>query len=240
MKTKETIVLVHGAWDSSYTWRKVKPMLEAKGHEVVAIDMPGHGDDIHELAAATFNDYVETTVNTLSKFDKDVILVGHSMGGVVISNAAEKMYKRIKKLIYIAAFMLETGESANGTDGRGIIPFDWHGNNPNRKLAELASTYFDIKKDYPNDLKRPFKYYESIDALYGKASVSQEAWGSIPKYYISTLNDRALPTHLQEKMYSRFKCEKIYKMHTSHAPQIQAPELLVEYLLDILGDKESA
>lgn len=84
-----TYLLVHGAWHGGWCWRKVVPLLEAQGHKVLAPTLPGHGEDKTPAAAVTLRSYADTICRLAGAQTKPVILVGHSMGGIVITQAAE-------------------------------------------------------------------------------------------------------------------------------------------------------
>ena len=81
-------VLVHGAWHGAWCWSRVVPLLEELGHSADAIDLPGHGDDPTPRASVGIGDYVRATGEALAKGPLPAVLVGHSMGGLLISSAA--------------------------------------------------------------------------------------------------------------------------------------------------------
>ncbi len=71
-------VLVHGAWHGAWCWNKVVPLLEAKGHSVDAIDLPGHGSDVTPIAEVTLERYAERVGRALRAEPEPAVLVGHS------------------------------------------------------------------------------------------------------------------------------------------------------------------
>src|ERR1700740_2382526 len=89
-KNSATIVLVHGAWADATAWQAVVPLLKAQGHEVIAVNLPGHGNDTTPFANISLQSYVEVVKNAIGD-RKNVILVGHSMAGLVISQVAEEI-----------------------------------------------------------------------------------------------------------------------------------------------------
>ncbi|MCU0341691.1 MAG: alpha/beta fold hydrolase [Spirosomaceae bacterium] len=88
---KNTYILVHGAWHGAWAWKYVTPLLEAKGHKVLAIDLPGHGADKTPIVNVGLSDYTKKIVEVANAQSGEVILVGHSMGGIPISQAAEAL-----------------------------------------------------------------------------------------------------------------------------------------------------
>ncbi|PWW05180.1 pimeloyl-ACP methyl ester carboxylesterase [Paenibacillus cellulosilyticus] len=105
-----TFVLVHGSWADASFWNPVAAELRAKGHVVYIPEYPGHGGDLntnvtHGMISKAVADYM--TANNL----QDIILVGHSFGGSVIQKAAEQVPDRIKRLVFMNAFVLADGQS---------------------------------------------------------------------------------------------------------------------------------
>src|SRR3974390_2057450 len=101
-----TAVLVHGAWHGGWCWDRVVPGLRARGVRAMAPDMPGHGADAEPLTdlhgdAARIREVVED-------IDDDVVLVGHSYGGAVISEAGD--HPAVRQMVFVAAFALQTDE----------------------------------------------------------------------------------------------------------------------------------
>src|SRR5262245_54122609 len=101
-------VLVHGAWHGAWCWEKVAPLLAARGHAVRAIDLPGHGDDPKPPGAVSWEDYMERIDQELAADGEPPILVGHSLGGAVITGAADRWPERIRALVYLCAMLPDT------------------------------------------------------------------------------------------------------------------------------------
>jgi pimeloyl-ACP methyl ester carboxylesterase len=93
------IHLVHGAWHGRWCWVKTIAELEGMGHTVVALDLPGLGEDQTPPAEITLQRYVDAVCDALGKEEEPVLLVGHSMGGIVVSEAAERLPEKIKRLV---------------------------------------------------------------------------------------------------------------------------------------------
>lgn len=109
----ETFVLVHGSWHGGWGWEQVAARLREQGHTVYTPTLAGHGPGV-ERAGITHKDCVDTVVNLIEGENlRDVVLVGHSFGGTVISKAVERVPERIKRLVYWVAFVLNDGESLN-------------------------------------------------------------------------------------------------------------------------------
>ena len=105
------LVLVHGAYGGAWCWEDLIPLLEAQGHSVEAFDLPGAGEDDTPVAGVTLDACVERTCGVLAQRDEPAILVGHSMGGIVITQTAARCPKRIALLVYVCAFLPGDGQS---------------------------------------------------------------------------------------------------------------------------------
>src|SRR5215472_3692346 len=104
-------LLIHGAFHGAWCWHKAIPELEKRGHHAQAIDLPGQGQDQTPLVKVTLDTMVERIVGALAELPGPVVLVGHSLGGMAISAAAEKAPERIKTLVFLAAFLPRDGEA---------------------------------------------------------------------------------------------------------------------------------
>lgn len=122
-----TFVLVHGAWSGAFSYRKVRPLLIERGHEVFTPTLTGLGDRSH-LANPQVNltTHVQDVVNTVLYEDlSEIVLVGHSYGGMVITGAIEHVADRVRHLVYIDAFLPNDGESLFTLTGRsGRLPIE--------------------------------------------------------------------------------------------------------------------
>ncbi|MCC7466404.1 MAG: alpha/beta fold hydrolase [Saprospiraceae bacterium] len=115
---EKTYLLVHGAWHGAWCWNKVVPLMTNKGYKVKAIDLPSHGSDTTNASSISLDDYVKKVTDTGKSIEGQIILVGHSMGGIVISQAAEHLGKhKVSKLIYLDAFLPKNGESVSSLAG---------------------------------------------------------------------------------------------------------------------------
>jgi pimeloyl-ACP methyl ester carboxylesterase len=108
-----TFVLVHGSWHGGWCWRKVTPLLRLAGHEVYTPTLAGLGEHAHTLSReVNLETHIMDVVNLMQFEDlKDVILVGHSMGGMVIAGAANASPDRIRQLVYLDAVTPSDGQS---------------------------------------------------------------------------------------------------------------------------------
>jgi pimeloyl-ACP methyl ester carboxylesterase len=112
-----TFVLVHGAWHGGWCWRRVAPLLRAAGRDVQTPTLTGLGERAHLLSRAVdLETHVQDVVNVLRYEElREVVLVGHSYGGMVIAGVAERAAERLARLIYLDAFV--------PLDGRCLLDF---------------------------------------------------------------------------------------------------------------------
>ncbi len=235
-----TYVLVHGAWHGSWCWDKVVPLLNQAGHTAVAPDLPGHGQDRTPIPEITLQSYVQRVCETVKAQAEPVILVGHSMGGVVITQAAEECPDQIKMLVYVCAYLPGNGETLA----------DWLQRNTESRLP--AGLVFAADRSYSTvrpEAAREIFYNDCSDEDVARAQsllgpqpsapsraplkTTPENYGRLPKVYIETLRDQAIPTSLQRRMYSAVSISRIITMDTSHSPFFSAPEALVARLTSL-------
>jgi pimeloyl-ACP methyl ester carboxylesterase len=100
-----------GALHGSWCWQKLTPLPEAEGHRVDPLDLPGHGNNLASISGMTLQTYAEHVRERVETADGPVILVGHSMGVMVITQAAELVRGRIATLVYLAAFLPRNGQA---------------------------------------------------------------------------------------------------------------------------------
>lgn len=109
----ETFVLVHGAYHGAWCWAAVIGALERMDHRALALDLPGHGASSFKRADVTLQVYADGLVRFIEQTDlREVVLVGHSMGGIPLTMAGPRLAARLKRLIFVDALVLHDGERA--------------------------------------------------------------------------------------------------------------------------------
>lgn len=222
--TKPTMVIVHGAWGGSWAFKKVDSLLSAKGYTVYRPSLTGQGERVHlaspEIGLST---HINDVVNMLLFEDlHNVILVGHSYGGMVITGVADRIPGRIRKLIYLDAFVPNDGESvfsAQGNRAEGIKQM--------AKDGFIVPAWVKAEAEPPKDVPQPLKTFTEPIMLKNKAA------GQIPATYILTVDpgkkrkdDNFTPFADRAKE----RGWKVYQMSADHNPQWSKPEELVEVL----------
>lgn len=235
-----TFVLVHGSWHGAWCWYKIVPLLEQAGHKAIAVDLPGHGRDWTAPGEVTLQSYVESISRVLDEQAEPVILVGHSRGGIVISQTAEYRPEKIRTLVYLAAFLIPNGEAMLPTalsDAESLIVpnlvvNEEQGSHTLKAEAFRKALYADCSQE-DMTLATALLTPEPNAPVATPLSLSDEKFGRIPRVYIETLQDKGVGPELQKKMYSAIPCQHIISMETSHSPFLSAPEQLVGHLTSL-------
>jgi pimeloyl-ACP methyl ester carboxylesterase len=125
---RSPFVLVHGAWHGGWCWRRVADRLTAAGRYVVAPTLSGVGERSHLASdSITLTTHVDDVVNEVTWKDlDDVVLVGHSYGGMVITGVAERIRERIAAIVYLDAFLPSDGQSQYAFRGSNAAPWPEH------------------------------------------------------------------------------------------------------------------
>jgi pimeloyl-ACP methyl ester carboxylesterase len=231
-----TFVLVHGAFHGGWCWRRLVPLLRAGGHPVYAPTLTGLGESAHlagpRVGLAT---HIED-VRAVLEFEDlaDVILVGHSYSGMVIAGVADRAPERIKRLVYLDAFVPEDGQSLAAIKGR-----DWLESARKRaaesgdgwRLIPPSSRYFDVldKADVAwADARltpQPLKTFEEPVRLENR---KREA---IPCAYIACMAQEDNFEWVLERVRARgWEC---FELAAGHDAMITAPAELAEILLSL-------
>jgi pimeloyl-ACP methyl ester carboxylesterase len=232
-----TFILVHGAWHGSWCWRRVAPLLRSRGHEVHAPNLPGHGDDRAPVHQQTLGNYTQRLTDYVGTCDGDVILVGHSLGGLVISAVAEARPARIRRLVFVTGLLPRDGDSLVricSVDPDNPIN-DASVRTPDGKCVTIDPARMQelLYPDCPAEdlaLARERLGPEPLAALFGTVRVSPEHFGSVPRAYIQCAHDIPLPLFVQEQMVAASPCETVLTLESGHSPFFAAPERLATYL----------
>ncbi|MGA0961421.1 MAG: alpha/beta hydrolase [Ilumatobacteraceae bacterium] len=230
------VLLVHGAWHGAWCWAPLQQALDEMGISSHAIDLPGHGISPHPLG--DLHGDAAAVVEALNTLPTDTLLVGHSYGGAVISQAASHS-DRIAHLMYIAAFALEQGESVNG----------FLKNAPRHKveLSEIIVPSQDgttsLDPDRAGALLYPGSSNEIRSAHTQRLSpqpivtMTQEVDGSsqsrIESTYVLCNQDRAVHPEHQRIMANR--CSTIVEIDSGHSPFIDDPATIANIINTVVN-----
>ncbi|MGH6988973.1 MAG: alpha/beta fold hydrolase [Stellaceae bacterium] len=232
-----TFVLVHGAWHGAWCWQKLVPLLEAEGHRVVAPDLLGLGEDQTPLAQVTLDAWTEQICRVLDAESEPVILVGHSRGGLIISQVAERRPDKIAKVVYLTAMLVKNGEAglpALGALGHTplqdyMVP-DTAGTSITVRDEGIKPSFYGMCSDDDLALARPLLRREPVEPSTTPVTVSERNFGRVPRVYIECRRDGAILPAMQKAMYTASPCGQIITMDTDHSPFFSAPAELARHL----------
>lgn len=275
-------VLVHGAWWGAWSFERLIPLLARRGHSAIARDLPGHGLNarfpdayakrpLDEAAFATepspaahitLDHYVDSVVQTIedarSLGNGKVVLVGHSMGGIVITAVAERVPEYIEHLVYLAAFMPASGipmsEYGVAPENEGSLLLRQLKADP-AAIGALRTDPRSQDPDYASNGWRALCHdlsevdYRAVANLATcdvpaapiatPVMTTRERWGSLRRHFIMCQQDYALRPALQQRfidLADAFVPERptvVHRLDASHAPLLSQPDRLADLLASI-------
>jgi pimeloyl-ACP methyl ester carboxylesterase len=234
-------VLVHGAFGGAWSWESVIPSLEAAGHTAEAFDLPGGGYDTTPLEEITLESCVARVCDVLRSRPEPAVLVGYSMGGIVVTQAASDCPDKVASLVFVAAFMPANGQSlldlsalpesddmiqanivVEGEPAVAMLPDD----------AAVEAIYNRCPPEQTAvavKRRRP----QAVAPFATPVAVDDEILARIPRSYVLTAHDNALSPALQRRMIREHPCERVIEIDADHAPFYSAPGELVDALLAV-------
>ena len=230
------MVLVHGAWHGAWCWERVVDGLKAVGVDAVAVDLPGHGDD-----PEPFTDLHGDAARVRSVLDdvgRPVVLLGHSYGGAVVTEAGD--HPGVRHLVFLAALAVDSGEScasaATGDwvapptdDGRLDLSGGLHiGPDGTATLEASVATACLYNKCDPEAIAWALERLGPQPLITLQQEPNRVAWRSVPSTYVVCLHDQAVAPGLQRVLARR--CTTIVEWPTDHSPFLSDPQLLVDLL----------
>ncbi len=231
-------VLVHGSWHDGSAWGEVIKHLESKGHKAFSPTIAGHGKGVdknvnHAQCSQSISDYI------VSEDLTDIILLGHSFGGTIISKVAETIPERIRRLIFLGAFVLNDGDSlldnvppqrrevlrkmnAVSEDNTTMLPFNvWREqfvNDADLKLAKSTYEHLSPEPFKPIVEKLDLKKFYSLD---------------IPKSYINCTEDMPQGEWGRHpRMSNRLGLYRLVQMPGSHEVLLTNPKGLADKIIE--------
>jgi pimeloyl-ACP methyl ester carboxylesterase len=226
---KPTIVIVHGAWGGSWAFRKVEALLRAKGFNVYRPQLTGLGERVHlsspDIGLTT---HIDDVVNMILFEDlHDIILVGHSYGGMVVTGVADRVPDRIRRLIYLDALLPNDGESVMSMVGpqgewlKKMIKGDY-----------IVPPWVKPDQPPPKDEPQPLRTFTDPIALKNQARLKVAAT------YILTVEagkDAKNDDSWAQSQRAKERGWSVLQLTADHNAQWSAPEALVEMLAGIIA-----
>ena len=221
---KPTIVIVHGAWGGSWAFRNVDALLREKGFNVYRPQLTGQGERVHlarpDIGLST---HIEDVVNVILFEDlHDIILVGHSYGGMVITGVADRVPERIKRLVYLDAFLPSDGESV-----MSIVGARSEFLKPMIKGDYIVPPWVKPDQPPPKDVPQSLKTFTDPIVLKNKAG------HDLAGTYILTVDkgkEAKDDDFFAQSQRARERGWPVWQLTADHNAQWSAPEALVEML----------
>jgi pimeloyl-ACP methyl ester carboxylesterase len=226
-----TFVLVHGGWAGGWQWRRVAGPLRAAGHDVFTPTLTGLGERVHLASPAiALNTHVEDVANVLHYEDlTDVILVGYSYSGMVITGVAERMPERLAQLVYLDAFVPEDGQSLADLLGPQVMA----------QAIEVARQHGDgwrIPLDPPEE---PVHTDQPLNTAFQPIRLRDPRALALPRTFVHCPEERD-PADLVlvpiDRAAARAKSDPAWhyrRLAAEHRVWKSAPEAIVQVLLEI-------
>ena len=228
-----TYVFVHGQGGSALAWGSIATELRSKGHRVVTLDLPGHGLDKTNIKDITMASYCQRVIDSILKFDEKVILVGHSMGGMVITKVTDMIPERIEALVYLTAMLPQSGQSLMDIfieDSQSLIKPVFNADTTLVLKATLDLVTLGCD-DCPEPIKKllaPGLPPSPARPLFEKVYFKKEIVNSKPIYFICATEDKMISYTEQKKMIeANGKVKKVFSLKMSHImPLVQAADVV--------------
>ncbi|MFB4299635.1 alpha/beta fold hydrolase [Actinomadura sp. NTSP31] len=274
-------VLVHGGAHGAWAFERVTSLLVKEGHHVVAQDLPGHGlnarlprsyaarpldpqefaTEPSPLAHVTLRDYCEQVTATIRRLSAlmphhRIVLVGHSMAGLVLNQVGETVPELIDHLVYLSAWMIADGTSfsdymAAPEFSTGLIPtvlladptvagalrMDFRSVDPDYRARLKAALGADVDDHDWNAVTHLLTPDTPIGPLAERVTITPDRWGRIPRTYISCTDDRAVPLAAQRRFIAEAdrrtpdNLTDVRELPTGHSPFASQPGRLAQFLL---------
>ena len=233
----KTYLFLHGALRGAWLWDKLIPLLQKGGAKGIALDLPGHGKRAEGRKGVNMSSYIRDVLSYMEKNDlRDLILVGHSMSGIVITKVADELPERIRHLVYLAAVVPRNGDALIDllTQERqeALRSLEGKANEIYGPLASLRPSYFtdlegEIRDHYVKKLTP-----QPLAVFFEKIHLKQFTDLKIPRTYILGLQDKSLPPELTRGFAGRLGVKPI-EIDAGHDMMVSRPEEVAEVLLRI-------
>ena len=202
-----------------------------RGHRVLTPDLTPDLDQPLEQWSASIAELLTTT-------SRPLLLVGHSRGGAVISQVAERVPEAIDMLVYLAAFLLDSGETVAARGGMGDGPPPGLELSADQRLCTVApqvaaALFFqDALPEATGNAVAALRP-EPLASFYMPIATSAERFGTVRRVYIETLQDIAIPIATQRAMQADLPCERVFTIDSGHSPFVTNIQELTEILVDL-------
>ena len=276
---RPAFVLIHGSWHGAWTWTEMTPLLAKAGYASVAIDLPGAGTrtrfpqsflkrpldkaafatEKSPVAGITQADRTKAAIDAVDYAaglgNGNVVLVGHSWGGLTISHVAEAVPEKLHALVYLTAFLLPNGMTGGAILGdpsfepaqvgplfmadsaeTGGLRIDPRSQDPDYVAQAKLAFYHDVSDDYFAAIASLLDCDEVASTAGVPMAISAGRYGKVARHYIRLADDNAIPAAAQDRMVELVDASgvggttTVHRMSGSHSPFFAQPEALLAVL----------
>ncbi len=239
-----TFLLVHGAWHGGWCWEKLARILVQAGHHVLTPDLAGLGADHENRSPGLAEQSVDLLADIVRTAPQPVIVVAHSLGGMFAAALSERCPGEIARVIYLAAFLPEHGQSCSSfaTSDCGSVPYgvedDGVAGVARFRDEWLKLTFFSDCSDKDVAWARARLTPQPLEHFDFRVSLTDDRFGRVPRTYIQCLRDHAITPGFQQELVRRTPCERVHVLDSAHSPFLSCPENLAELLF--LEERQTA
>lgn len=233
------VILVHGAWMGASSWDRFAAELRKDGLSVTAVELPGHGRDVTPAAQLSLDGYVKAVAVALPATGQATV-VGHSMAGMVISALAEKEPARVANLVYVAAYLPQSGDSLyklSMTDKDSRVGKYWTQADPKAyspawiKSEGIAEVFCADCSGADKQVLISTHKAEAVPPLATPVVLTAGNFGKVARIYVHTRQDMAVSFALQQSMLrASGGAQTVETLDTSHAPMLTQPQALARII----------
>lgn len=198
------------------------------------------GGDPSPATTVTLDSWARFVADLVSAQPEPVILVGHSRGGIVISQAAEFVPERISRLVYLSAYLLPAGETladAARADEGSLVPANMipaaSGVTCTLRPSVVREAFYGHCSDEDAEFARARLSPEPLKPLVTPLMLTPERFGRVPRAYIECGDDRTISLTSQRRMQAKLPCDAVFTLGGDHSPFLSAPQDLARILISI-------
>lgn len=235
------IVLVHGSFHDGRCWDRVRPLLEAQGHQVAVVNFTGQcGGSLKHGYRVSMHDYAVDIIDVAERCGKPVIAVGHSMGGIAISAAAQKRPELFRHLVYLTALVpagkasaASAGSGDKGTSLSGAFSISLLTGRVSVKPDRGAELFYGDCSQEDQLAASAFVQPQPLRPLLSRINFTDDRLGTVSKSYIECLGDKAISIQHQREMQTRQTFQQVVTLEGSHSPFWAQPEALSKIIEEV-------
>lgn len=226
-------LLIHGSWHGAWCWERLLPLLKADGHRATAIDLPAHGDDRRFPWFTSLRGYGRRIVQAARALEEKPVLVGHSMGGLAITDAAAREPTAFAGLVYVCAYAPLPGDSLlalGQRDPATLVPtstglsFGGVRIRPERARDVFYGACDEADAARATERLRPDPVPPLLQRLrHGPPE-------RLPRAYVECTEDRAISIGQQRMLAQRAGVRRVVTLEADHSPFLSAPHELAARL----------